>query len=215
MREAGSSARRRQLFGIGSAVLGLLLFETAAANEIKHNASPSAQEQSAPTPMMGGDKGQMILGHMQMVSGTARLMMPRMDAVRGRELFASKGCVACHSINGVGGHDATSLDAHTMDRTMNPFEFAAKMWRMAPAMIYAQEEALGYQIQFTGDELADIIAFVHNDEEQHKFSEADIPPEVGKMMHHTHGEPGGGSGAHGEDLGHMHHSGSMDDHHED
>jgi hypothetical protein len=35
---------------------------------------------------------------------------------------------------------------------------------MAPAMIYAQEEALGEQILFTGDEFADIIAFVHHDE---------------------------------------------------
>ena len=91
-----------------------------------------------------------------------------------------------------------------MDRVMNPFDFAAKMWRMAPAMIYAQEEALGEQILFTGDEIADIIAFVHHDEEQHKFSEADIPPKIQEWMDHSHGELGGGAGAHREELGHEH-----------
>ncbi len=149
---------------------------------------------------------------MPMMPGMQRLMMPQMDPVRGRKLFASKGCVACHAINGVGGHDATPLDAHTMDRVMNPFDFAAKMWRMAPAMIYAQEEALGEQILFTGDELADIIAFIHHDEEQHRFSEADITPEVRKMMDHSHGEPGGGAEMHKEELGHRHGEGKKDDH---
>ena len=160
--------------------------------------------------MMGHGQGQDMMGHgmmgqdMPMMPGMHRLMMPQMDPARGRKLFASKGCVACHAVNGVGGHDATPLDAHTMSRVMNPFDFAAKMWRMAPAMIYAQEEALGEQIMFTGDEIADIIAFVHHDEEQHKFSEADIPPRIRKWMHHSHGEPGGGVEAHGEELGHEH-----------
>ncbi len=151
----------------------------------------------------------------EMMPGVQRLMMPNMDPVRGRKLFASKGCVACHSINGVGGHDATALDAHTMDQMMNPFDLAAKMWMMAPAMIYAQEEGLGEQILFTGDELADIIAFVHDDEEQHHFSEADITPEVEKMIHHTHGEMGAGAEAHGEEIGHGHMEGEEDEHHDD
>jgi hypothetical protein len=159
-----------------------------------------------------GTMGQGMMGRdMPMMPGMDRLMMPAMDAERGRRLFASKGCVACHAVNGVGGHDATPLDAHTMTRVMNPFDFAAKMWRMAPMMIYAQEEALGEQILFTGEELADIIAFVHDDEEQHKFSEADIPPKIREWMGHSHGEPGGGAGAHGEELGPTHHHDEEED----
>ena len=95
---------------------------------------------------------------------------------------------------------------------MNPFEFAAKMWRMAPAMIAAQEEALGEQVVFTGQELADIIAFVHHDAEQHHFSESDIPPEIMETMDHEHSEAGGGAVAHAEELGHGHAAGN--EHHD-
>jgi cytochrome c551/c552 len=112
------------------------------------------------------------------------LMMPTMNAARGRELFASKGCVVCHSINGVGGEDAPMLDAEFMDDVMNPFEFAARMWRGAGAMVALQEDELGGQIALTGEQLADIIAFVHDAEEQSKFSMADVPHEIEEMMHH-------------------------------
>jgi cytochrome c len=107
-----------------------------------------------------------------------------MDAARGRKLFASKGCVVCHSINGVGGKDASPLDASTMPVPMNPFEFAARMWNGADAMVALQREELGEPIRLTGDELADIIAFVHHPDEQAKFSENDIPPRIKDLMHH-------------------------------
>ena len=131
-----------------------------------------------------------------------QLIMPMMNSARGRILFASKGCVACHSINGVGGEDAPNLDAHSMQPYMNPFEFAARMWRGAATMIVMQEEIFGEQIEFTGEELADMIAFLHDDAEQHKFTEADIPPEIMPMMGHMHGDSGSGAEAHAEELGH-------------
>ncbi|MFC2968095.1 c-type cytochrome [Acidimangrovimonas pyrenivorans] len=121
-------------------------------------------------------------GTMQGSGMMGGLVMPRMDPVAGRHLFASKGCVVCHSINGVGGTDAPNLDASTMKMPMDPFDFAAKMWHGAPAMIAMQNNELGAQIQFTGQELADIIAFVHDPMEQKKFSEADIPESIKKHM---------------------------------
>lgn len=120
----------------------------------------------------------------QMSMMSPGLMIQPMDPAEGRLLFASKGCVVCHSINGVGGEDAPMLDAEFMDIPMNPFEFAARMWRGAPAMIAAQENELGSQIEFTGEELGNIIAFVHDADEQTKFSEDDIPSEIQEMMEH-------------------------------
>ncbi len=117
-----------------------------------------------------------------------RLVMPLMNPDRGKKIFVSKGCVACHAINGVGGHDVPAMDAHEMtNMLMNPFDFAAKMWNHAPAMIAAQEGAFGEQIYFTGEELADMIAFIHDDEAQHDFSEKDMTAKAHKMMQHEHG----------------------------
>ncbi len=110
------------------------------------------------------------------------LIMPMMNSARGRMLFAEKGCVVCHAIRDVGGRAAARLDANTRPPYVNPFEFAAQMWRGAPAMIALQERDLGYRIALSGEELADIIAFVHDDHEQQKFSEDDIPQEMRALI---------------------------------
>jgi hypothetical protein len=128
------------------------------------------------------------------------LVLPPMDPVRGKTLFASKGCVVCHSINKVGGSDASALDASTMAPMMNPFDFAADMWRGAAPMIMMQREELGAQIEFTGQDLADIVAFVHNRAVQQTFSAREIPPEIKKLMNEP-GEGGAGGGKSG--MGNM------------
>jgi cytochrome c len=112
------------------------------------------------------------------------LMMPQMDPENGRALFASKGCVVCHSVNGIGGEDARMLGAEFMEGPMNPFEFAARMWRGAEVMMTMQREELGAPIELTGQELADIIAFVHDADEQAKFSHEDIPENIEKLIAH-------------------------------
>lgn len=193
-----------------AAMIVAVASSVAAADE-EHGHDPATVPEPAAEAPATDPMGQTMPEHMPAMPGMSKmmptmpgasaLMMPQMDPARGRHLFASKGCVACHSVNGVGGHDAAALDAHTMEPMMNPFEFAAKMWRMAPAMVYAQEEGIGYQILFTGDEIADIIAFVHDDAEQHRFTEADIPPEIRKLMGHAHGAPA----AHGHMEGEAEH----------
>lgn len=131
--------------------------------------------------------------------GALKLKYPEMDPMKGKKLFVEKGCVACHSVNGVGGDDAPALDAHGMGALMNPFEFAAKMWKGAQAMIAAQEGAFDEQLVFSGDDLANIIAFVHSDEVQHGFSESDLTDKARKMMRHSH-EGTDGPAHHSEDT---------------
>jgi mono/diheme cytochrome c family protein len=121
-----------------------------------------------------------------------RLLMPMLNSIRGRELFVSKGCVTCHSVNGVGGEDAAALDAHEMDPFMGLFDLTAKMWSMAPVMIPAQEDELGGQIQLTGDELANLIAFLHDDVEQANLTLESLSHDQREMMEEMAGVHDGG-----------------------
>ena len=150
-----------------TAVLGLVL-----------SAPASAGDSFAGTPAAGEMEG--MVGPM--------FMMPIMNSARGRKVFAAKGCVVCHSVNGVGGEDAPPLDYSGMSRLMNPFEFAAKMWRGAEAMIVLQQDELGEQIELSGQDLADLVAFAHDPQEQDKFSEKDLPPKIRELIEHGDGE---------------------------
>jgi cytochrome c551/c552 len=112
-----------------------------------------------------------------------RLWVPDADAARGRVLFVSKGCIACHAINEIGGTSAPPLDAAAAPPgKVDPLDFVARMWRGAEAMIFMQQQELGEQLDITGQELADIIAFVHDAEERQKFSEADVPPTLRRLI---------------------------------
>lgn len=108
-------------------------------------------------------------------SGAQHIVMPVPDAERGRFLFASKGCVVCHSINGIGGAAGPALDSTSEDLPIDPLEFAARMWRGAEAMSILQAMEFGYQIEITGDEIAHLAAFISNRDLQRAFSERDVP----------------------------------------
>ncbi len=156
--------------------LGMLIAVGTALADAGHAARPNDH------------MSQMMGDHMQGMMGEGMLALPRMDPERGRKVFAEKGCVACHSVNGIGGEDAPPLDATLMSPMMNPFEFAAKMWRGAEAMVILQRDEIGEQIELTGQDLADIIAFVHSHKEQAKFTEADVPERIRELIEHGHEE---------------------------
>lgn len=135
------------------------------------------------------------------------LVMPKMDPVKGKALFASKGCVVCHAVNGVGGTDAPPIDASTMNPEMSPFDFVARMWNHSQGMVAMQQNELGDQITFdNGQQIADIIAFLHDTKVQKTFSEADIPTDI--KVHLEKDDSGSGgmmNGKAGQGMG----SGSM------
>lgn len=103
------------------------------------------------------------------------IAFPIMDSARGRRLFVSKGCVICHAINEIGGRAAPALDVDKDAPYVDAFEFMARMWRGSVAMASLQSTELGYQIELSGSELADIVAFVSDVEQQRAFSQDDIP----------------------------------------
>lgn len=110
------------------------------------------------------------------------LALPPMNSEHGREVFLEKGCIVCHSVNGVGGEVGPSLNAADMPEPMNAFEFAARMWRGAPVMAEMQRDLLGAMIDLNGQDLADIIAFTHDEAEQQKLSITQVPEEYRDLI---------------------------------
>ncbi len=110
------------------------------------------------------------------------LALPPMSSERGAELFLEKGCIACHQVNGVGGEIGPSLNASDMPVPMNAFEFAARMWRGAPAMASMQEDLFGQVIELSGQDLADIIAFAHDEEVQSGLTLERVPDEYRSLI---------------------------------
>ncbi len=103
------------------------------------------------------------------------IAVPAPDAKEGRALFVFKGCVVCHSVNGVGGLAGPPLDALSEPILIDPVDFAARMWRGSLAMAELQATEFGYQVELTGQEIADLAAFVAIPEAQKGFSETEIP----------------------------------------
>lgn len=110
------------------------------------------------------------------------LVLPPMNSQRGADLFLNKGCIACHQVNDVGGQIGPSLNAEDMPEPMNAFEFAARMWRGAPAMAAMQEDLLGQMINISGQELADIIAFAHDEAAQSALTADRVPEEYRRLF---------------------------------
>ena len=54
----------------------------------------------------------MASGDMPMMA--TGIILPRMDAAAGRQLFGAKGCVLCHAVNGVVGADIPAPTAALM-----------------------------------------------------------------------------------------------------
>ncbi len=114
------------------------------------------------TPQLAQYQGQMIV-------------VPAVDALRGRRFFVMKGCVTCHSVKDVGGKAAPALDAPEDSTSVDLLDFAARMWRGASAMQELQSLELGYRVELTGNEIGDLAAFVADPAAQQGFSIAEVP----------------------------------------
>lgn len=111
-----------------------------------------------------------------------QLVLPMIDPARGRRLFVTKGCFLCHAVDGIGGMAAPALDAPADTTQLDVMGFVARMWAGAQAMLELQTLELGYQIQLTGDEIADLAAFASSAEAQRGFSMEEIPEALQAWM---------------------------------
>jgi len=118
------------------------------------------------------------------ISQTQRMsvVVPLIDAARGRRLFVTKGCFICHSVKGVGGKAAPPLDANPGSRSLDVLGFVARMWKGAPLMFELQSMEMGYRIELNRDEIADLAGFVGDAKAQEGFAQGDIPEVVRDWM---------------------------------
>jgi mono/diheme cytochrome c family protein len=80
------------------------------------------------------------------------------NAAIGQHLFATKGCVQCHTVGGKGGSVGPPLDA--LKRMNSPVLVAAHMWSHGPRMTEAMRAKGIERPTFKRNELVDVIAFI-------------------------------------------------------
>ena len=81
-------------------------------------------------------------------------------AGNGERLFAEKGCIACHAVEGAGGHQAPDLAERGVSSSM--LGFAAAMWNKAPAMTRAMRARGLTPPELQAREMADIVAYLYS-----------------------------------------------------
>ncbi len=86
------------------------------------------------------------------------LFSPAQDPMAGSRVFGAKGCVKCHSINGVGGK--TGPDLARIPRPRSFYDLAAEMWNHLPKMADRMRKLGIVRPSLNPQETADLIAFL-------------------------------------------------------
>jgi mono/diheme cytochrome c family protein len=98
-----------------------------------------------------------VLGNVADPGGDSAQVLPGTPA-GGEALFRDKQCVSCHTLGGKGGNAGLELDRA---RHVSLIQFAGLMWNHGPAM-WARMKERGIEVpQLTGQEIADIVAYLY------------------------------------------------------
>ena len=86
------------------------------------------------------------------------LFSPTQDPLAGSRVFGTKGCVKCHSINGVGGKVGPDLGRISRPRSF--YDFATSLWNHAPQMAGRMAQLGISRPQLDAREAGDLAAFL-------------------------------------------------------
>jgi len=95
------------------------------------------------------------------------------DPVRGSDAYARLQCASCHTLGGRGGRLGRALDRFGV--YPSPLPLAQAMWNAGPRMQPEQLRAGGPIPQFTGDEMANLQAYIRA-EGRRRGREVDLQP---------------------------------------
>ncbi len=80
------------------------------------------------------------------------------DADKGRAVFEERSCGRCHQFAGQGGREAPRLDE--LQAYISPLLLAQVLWNHGPAMAAKMTELKIERPQFSGDDVANLIAYL-------------------------------------------------------
>lgn len=84
---------------------------------------------------------------------------PSQDPLAGSRVFGAKGCVKCHSINGVGGKIGPDLARSLKPRSF--YDVATAMWNHLPRMADRMKQLGITRPQLTAEEAGDLVGFLY------------------------------------------------------
>ncbi len=83
---------------------------------------------------------------------------PTQDPLAGSQVFGSKGCVTCHSVNGLGGAFGPDLGLSIGRQSL--YDLVATMWNHLPRMGQRMQELGIERPQLNAQEAGDLVAFL-------------------------------------------------------
>jgi cytochrome c2 len=120
--------------------------------------------QGVPWPKFSGHEMGDLLAYLQTGGGGSsedRVYFEPGSPRRGRELFAGKQCIACHSVGGAGGKGGPDLGGRSRDFVGSMSAIAGLMWNHSQRMTEEFTRRGIPRVTFSGQEMADIMAYLY------------------------------------------------------
>jgi mono/diheme cytochrome c family protein len=102
--------------------------------------------------------GLLLLGSLD-AAWAQPVFSPSQDPLAGARVFGAKGCVKCHSINGVGGKVGPDLARSLKPRSF--YDVATAMWNHLPRMADRMKQLGITRPQLTSQEAGDLVGFLY------------------------------------------------------